>query len=50
MKKENITLIVHKDIYHDDNDESYEREVKRLIGQLRRLGWDVKKTQERVKV
>lgn len=50
MKKEKITLIVHKDIYHDDNDESYEKEVRRLISQLRRLGWEVKKTQERMKV
>ena len=41
MKKEEIVLTVKKDIYHDDNDESYQREVKRIIGQLRRLGWNV---------
>jgi len=48
MKKEVITLTVHKDIYHDDNDESYQREIRRLVNQLRRLGWDVEQKTEGV--
>jgi hypothetical protein len=50
VKKESIILTVKKDIYHDDNDESYQREIKRLISQLRRLGWNVEQEKEGVKV
>lgn len=50
MKKEVVTLTVKKDIYHDDNDISYQREIRRLVNQLQRLGWDVEQKKEGVKV
>ena len=50
MKKEAVTLTVRKEIYHDDNGESYQIQIRRLINQLKRLGWDVEQKKEGVKV